>query len=530
MRRRAYAAAALAIIVLAATLRFWALDTGLPHPLTRPDEEVVLAQTKAPASGNYDVQWAIYPSAYIYLTWLWGAVGLRAGRLLGVFPPGGYLTVLDTHPARLILVDRVLSAGAGTATVGVVMALARRTFGAPAGLAAGLLLATDFLHVRDSHAVKPDVLFGLGVLVSLWAMGPLARRATARRAAVAGGAIGLTLATKYPAVLLCAPGYLAAVLGSRARGWRRVVPASAVVVGLVAAAVFLATSPFLVLNAQSRENILYLLSTLLPQNVPGVITAAPPTRRWWEGFAYHALFSLRWGAGLLPTLLFPVAIGWAFWTRRALPLLAAVFALAYYAVLSTSTVNLARYMTPLVPVLALLEAGVLAAAVDRLPRRWATGALAVALALLVAEPLARAVAYDRVAARTDTRLAAMRWMAEHLSVGAQVEVIGTQIWVYGRPEMPPGIVGRHLRPDRDTLRREGIGYVLTHDHVLPFSRVPPDVMAALAPHLRLLVEFDPFTEARDVAVFEPGDAYYVPFHGFRGVRRPGPLIRIYELG
>ena len=31
------------------------------------------------------------------------------------------------------------------------------------------------------------------------------------------------------------------------------------------------------------------------------------------------------------------------------------------------------------------------------------------------------------------------------------------------------------------------------------------------------------------AVFEPGDAYYIPFHGFAGVRRPGPLIRIYEL-
>jgi hypothetical protein len=72
--------------------------------------------------------------------------------------------------------------------------------------------------------------------------------------------------------------------------------------------------------------------------------------------------------------------------------------------------------------------------------------------------------------------------------------------------------------------------VLMHDHPLPFSHVPPDVMAALAPHLRLVVELDPFTARRDEAVFEPGDAYYIPFHGFAGVQRPGPLIRIYELG
>src|SRR5206468_1935973 len=84
-----------------------------------------------------------------------------------------------------------------------------------------------FLHARDSHAAKPDVLFALGALVSLWAMVPLARRATLRRAAVAGLAVGITLAVKYPAVILLVPGYVAAALGSPARGWRRLEPAPA---------------------------------------------------------------------------------------------------------------------------------------------------------------------------------------------------------------------------------------------------------------------------------------------------------------
>src|SRR5438067_10166561 len=114
---RAFRAAALAVVALAGALRFWALDLGLPHPLARPDEEVVLAQTEAPARGELLLDWSIYPGAYVDLTWAWGAAGLRAGRLLGCFPPGGYLSVLREHPERLILVDRVLSAAAGTATV-----------------------------------------------------------------------------------------------------------------------------------------------------------------------------------------------------------------------------------------------------------------------------------------------------------------------------------------------------------------------------------------------------------------------------
>src|SRR5207244_846924 len=162
----AFRAAALAVVALAGALRFWALDLGLPHPLARPDEEVVLAQTEAPARGEVLLDWSIYPGAYVDLTWAWGAAGLRAGRLLGCFPPGGYLSVLREHPERLILVDRVLSAAAGTATVALLVAGARAALGPGAALAAGVLLASSFLHARDSHAAKPDVLFALGALVS----------------------------------------------------------------------------------------------------------------------------------------------------------------------------------------------------------------------------------------------------------------------------------------------------------------------------------------------------------------------------
>jgi hypothetical protein len=526
--RSGFTAAAFAIVLVAAALRFWALDTGLPHPLTRPDEEVVLAQTRAPASGQADVQWAIYPSAYVYLTWAWGELGLYAGEALGFFPPGDYLTVLRENPARLILVNRVFSALVGTATVAAVIAVARAALGRPAALAAGLLLATNFLHARDSHAVKPDVLFALGALLSVWAMVPLARRATLGRAAVVGIAIGLTLATKYPAVLLLAPAYLAAVVGSAARGWRRFVPPAALMIGLVAAAVFVATSPFLVLNPKSRAGILSLVMTLLPQSVPGVVTAAPATRPWWEGFAYHAGFSLRYGAGLLPTLAFPIALVWAFVSRRMLPLLGACFAVIYFAVLGTSTVNLARYMTPLTPLLALLVAGMLAAAAERVGTgraRWA--ALAAAVVLLAAEPLASAIAYDRIAARTDTRVLATEWMTKELPPGANVEVLGTAIWIYGIPKMPPGVVVRHAPPDPVKLAAIGVTHVLTHDHVLPYSHLDPAVMSSLAPHLRLLVEFDPFAHDGPKPIFEAGDAHFIPVHGFRGVVRPGPVIRIY---
>ena len=85
--------------------------------------------------------------------------------------------------------------------------------------------------------------------------------------------------------------------------------------------------------------------------------------------------------------------------------------------------------------------------------------------------------------------------------------------------------------EADTLRSAipaQTEYVVVHDHVLFSSHVDPSALAALAPRLRLLAEFDPFRRDRDGAVFEELDAYYIPMHGFDAVVRPGPRIRIYR--
>ena len=170
-----FGVAVLAFLILAGGLRFWALDFGLPHPLTRPDEQVVIRRTAFPAQGKFDLEWPLYPSAYVYLCWGWGTLGLKVGQALDALPTGDYLSVLRHHPDRIIFVNRVLSALAGTATVAVVGVLARRELGSIAALSAMAILATNFLHARDSHVVKPDILQALAMVVALWAMARLAR-------------------------------------------------------------------------------------------------------------------------------------------------------------------------------------------------------------------------------------------------------------------------------------------------------------------------------------------------------------------
>jgi hypothetical protein len=521
---------------VAATLRVWGLDLGLPNLRARPDDEEILHMTGLVAQGHLDLDWAVYPSAWVYLCFAWGIALLHAGEWLHLLPPsGGYAEALATVPERLLLIERGLSALLGTLAVPALMALARPVLGLEASLLAGWILATNFLHVRDSHSLKPDAALSLAVVVTLCASVALAHGVTRARSLRAGLALGAATAIKYPGVLLALPIWLGAVLGTRNGGWRRLLPPAALLAGLVAAALFLATSPYLVLNPHARD----FLATIAQVVLPGVFgapaasaTSAPALPDWFArtAFGYHLVFSLRHGAGVAVGLLAPAAVLWALVDRRPLLLLSALFALFYYGVVGSSPFWLSRYLTPLMPVVALLVGGLVATGVERgSPRRGRAVVLVASALLLTLQPLAASVAHDRLAARTDTRVLATQWLAAHLQPGTRVAVMGTQFWGWGAPQMPPAITSIEVAPTADGLDAARADYLLTHDHVLFSSQVDPAALEALAPRLRLLAEFDPSCGRPGAAVFEEADAYYLPVAGFGAVCRGGPSVRIYAV-
>src|SRR5882762_1907207 len=114
------------VITAGAILRLWGLRFGFPHPVARPDEEVIvdaaLGILRDPNPHFFD-----WPTLFVYLTAAAYALLFAVERAIGGEMTDATIAKATFEPA-LHLVARALSVGAGIATVAVVFGAARELF------------------------------------------------------------------------------------------------------------------------------------------------------------------------------------------------------------------------------------------------------------------------------------------------------------------------------------------------------------------------------------------------------------------
>ena len=528
----------LAVLALAAVVRVWGLDFGLPLPHARPDEVAIAGPALKCLLGNCRPETFYYPSLFIY------AVAALYGAYFVVVAPLGWYPDLQAFAASsqgdlapFLLIVRGVSALMGTLTVYWVYQLGTRAAGRAVGLVAGGFLALGFLHVRDSHFATSDVtmtgLVVLGVLrVLAWHDAP-----SRRNAALAGAVVGLAASVKYNALGVAVAFVVAAAClvsdagpAGRARALRQVAVAAGVF-GLLLLVAFLGTTPYVVLDwprfvrdvFERGEDLGTSHSVILP-------------RGWW----HHPVVSLPAAFGW-PVYVCALAgaVGWmATSLRRAAMVLA--FPVAYFVVAGSMLTVFARYVLPIVPFLALTAAW-LVVTLSRwmLPtaRAQARGLATAAVAGLLILPSARDVWHlDRAMSRDDTRVVAARSLARVARPGQRVHRSGG---MSGR--VPFDLHG--LRVDLDDvgfdLAHRSFTYadgtaapdpdwlVVQRSPLVVYSDVPLELDVVAATRYRL-IETIKATDERDGRVYDQQDAFFCPLSGLDGVKRLGPNVFLYQ--
>lgn len=478
------------VMLLAAGLRLWSLDFGLDVERVRPDEEFVsgVAQRML-ETGDLNPRFFHYPSLLMY-------VDAALLRLAG-----------PSLEARLV--GRLVSVACAIGTVLLLAVLGTRLFSPGVGLAAALLLAVAYGHVRESHFGTTDVPFSFLVAASLAAAteGKLRSQVSWFRASAL--LAGLAASTKYPGLLSAAPALL---LGAGLSGLSLREKAREALVGLaIFAAAFAATSPFVLLDSEgARQSLSELFQETWGE---GRLSGSSPL--------FPLTFSLRYGAGL--PFLAVAAMGLASTVRSWQGQFLIAWFLTFYAAAALTPTHFARYALPTLLPLCLAAA----AFIVRLP--WASAWKAALLIVVMARPFRDSVAFDLVLGREDTRSSCAAWIAENLPRGTGILVSEG----YGAPTIPKGYTVREVTFRAGAVRdgeRRGFRYLVTHEHpaLARFSRVDASLQKRLESAL-LLKRFDPFRPGEAPGRFDELDAFYVPYETPGSVERPGPIVSIWRL-
>ena len=529
MKNRSVAIGILMVLALAAVLRTWGIDFGLPYALdARPDERQLIHTTVRFFEGNFHPRGFHYPSLFYYMLFVCYVGFAALARLTGAMASMYDMPfVFVSGSEGLHVTARLLSASFGVATVYVVWRVGLRCLGRRTGFFAALFLAVAYLHGRDCHFGVTDAALtffvALGHLPILWIL-----RGGGPRAYVAAGLVmGLGASVKYNAAVLVVPLLAAHLLQSRRTGWsanwRRLALAAA-----IAGVAFVCTSPYSVIDARTFfADLRYEL--FVHANGGHAIDVG-------LGWRQHLALTLRYGLGLPLCLCAASGMVWLAVRQGRLAAVLLALPIAYYLVIGPRHTVFVRYALPLLPSLAVCAGYFCSCTLERCRHVGPLArALCVATLLAALAPTTiRLIQFDDFLCREDTRCTAARWLQARLSPGDRVGWVGEKYTL----ATPPAEFEARKRVDKvvdfidtpEQLRARWPTFMATcgHGALGHFCRVPPGIGELLRTHYRLETVIDPEGAETHRDAYDRQDAFFVPYAGFRGARRPGPKVAIYR--
>jgi hypothetical protein len=413
---------AFALIGTALALRLYGVDWGLPQvyeeaqPLKKAWDMWGLGSREG---FDLNPHFFNYPSLTIYLQLLGQGVLFLAFKLGGTFQ-----TVSDFHLQYLVdktpfyLVGRTITVYFGTLTVWVMYLFGRQFLRAPLAITAAALLAVHTFHMSKSQAIDVDVPLTFFVTLSLWLCLRILEAPTRRNYVLAGIAVGLAISTKYTGALLAFPVLMTHVLARRPTPGKDSAPWTRLLVaGGVAAAVFMATSPYVFLDASTFwEHFSIERQHMRAGHFGGGSTPA-------------ALFYVRSLAGpMLGWPIFLAALAGLVWRtlirRDSWAIVMGTFAIVYLAAVGSWAMRADRYLLPVLPVLILFATAVFDMLFERLRAYTASRALQIgaiaAVALFLGTPLLAQFPSRIEELKLDTRRVAQEWIETNVPPGSFV--------------------------------------------------------------------------------------------------------------
>ncbi len=423
--------AALALVLASALLlRLWGLGYDLPY-IYHPDEpdKIAMAQRMF-QSGDLNphyfrkptLVWYLNAAAYVPYYLVQRARGEWASPADLKPPEVLAMGVAKTEQPGTVLLGRSLTVLAGCLVVALTYRLAVQagaTFFWP--LLAAILVAVSPTAVRHSRYITVDMFLTAAALAGALLALQLFDRGRQRDYLLAGLAIGVAAACKYPGAVFGIGLVAAHFLRPHGGGWRDRRLAIAL---LAAPLMFVVCTPYAVLDHsaflfEARHESRHYTSV----GHAGMEGDAP---HWYASYALRE-------EGLV-TVAGVLAIGVAVWRRDRRQLALATAPVVYLTIISLLAVRNDRTLLPAIPFLVVLAAGLGSDLWQRIGTRLrpmletqggagrTTAAVLLLGAVAIGPPLARTLGEARRLRAPDSRAVAAAWIDQHLPAGSTVAI------------------------------------------------------------------------------------------------------------
>ena len=353
-------ALAFVLVVLGSVaLHLWGLVGDLPYAPDIDEPTFMGAAVGMLSHHTLDPHWfghpgstVIYPLAALVELWY------QAARHLPPFahPMPGITRELAADPMPFYVIGRLVSAAYGVGSVVITWRLGRRIVGDLGGILAALFLSVTAIAVQFGQILRTDTAGMFFALLTLWLVVRAMETRRGRDWVVAAIAIGLAISSRYFFAILIVPYLVAAALSLSSARHELIATGSSrratfvPFLGLLAVplTVFV-TSPFLVLDL---PKVIVDLQAENGSVHPGADGLSPVGNLlWYIGTVAPSAI----GMATLAVAAIGVLVLVRIYPRGAAVLIA--FVLAYLAGISASPLHWARYIIPLVPIVAIFAAG-----------------------------------------------------------------------------------------------------------------------------------------------------------------------------
>lgn len=392
------------VLALAFALRLVGIGYGLPA-VYHQDEPMMVHHALAVGTGDWNTHYFVIPPFVSYFLFFLFAAFYGTGHLAGMFAdPESFAARFIQDPTWFYLIARfAVPVLFGTATVWLIERTGRRFFSKEIGFLAALFLSVLPLHVQHSHYVYADTPVTFGILALLYRILALSEDRRFRSYLYLGLVLGWATSVKYTAAYA-----VPVIVGAHAALYRR--------------------------NLLSKESLLKLF-TAGGASLAIFALLAPYTFLDWThfmasmrrqsggesfvGWTHHLTYSLIGGTSGVFLLL--AAAGIVFCLRapgyRGGVLLG--FAALFYLINSAFTQHFARYVLPILPVLAIFAARAWTSAGARLKN---AAMRRMALALIIVHLGWPSAYLDFLFCRKDTRTQAAEWIESQTRGGEALAV------------------------------------------------------------------------------------------------------------